>query len=934
MANQKTIGILLPRLNAGYAVDVLTGAHAVARQHSVRTIAFWGAPRDILVSSLARERIDGWLTVLNQPKPEGIHDLARTQTSLVIVGGLVPDLACPQVLPDNHGGVLAAVRHLIAHGHHRIAFVGNLYIADIVERYSGYRAALEEADIPLDLRLVFGGTGDGVQGYWDFLPQYLGERGSLCSAVVAANDRWAFDILKAAQGAGYRIPENLAVVGFDDLAEAQSSVPPLTTIHQSYPALGRTGAELLLAQIDGRAVTLGPTYVPTALIVRRSCGCASNQVFAGAEIDGWSTRPGWQDALARELVRLAVHPLPLDPTTSAAQVWPGVGVLLQGLEAAIQGTQPPTADDLVNAWHEILTPRVNLETLHMLPKVLGRVGAQRITATLDVVAAQARLEMFLDVARLELTRALRVHELARERAHEELMQTNYAVSMALLGPEGGSAASLAWMRQTPLSWGCLALWSEPAAGEPASLVVGGTYRRDGGATVPLGTLYAPAAFPPLDLLPASATTDGPDLMFVLPVRTATRDWGALAMCGVFASRAIASQVAQESDADALMWVTLFSAMLERENLLSSLAENQDILRFTYEQRLITANIRDLIFVIDDSGHFLYASPSFQQVLGYSPKALLGASVFDFVHLDDQATVRNQWTYNWSATNTQATFRIHSAIGDWRWLDVSGAVVVQQATPSIVCVGRDITERKQTEQQRLELAIARERTDLLRELITNLSHDLKTPLSVINSSTYLLERVTAPDKQKQQLAIITAQTRHLAKLIQDILALAELDSTSELVFRPLDVNRVFHDIELRFRSVTEQKQLTMVLELVPTLPSIQADEGELQRALLNLVENAVHYTPAGGVISLFTYQHDDSLVVEVRDTGIGISEVDLPHIFERFYRADKARSTDTGGAGLGLAIVKQIVDLHRGRITVESTLGAGSTFRVFLPLSPP
>jgi two-component system phosphate regulon sensor histidine kinase PhoR len=101
-------------------------------------------------------------------------------------------------------------------------------------------------------------------------------------------------------------------------------------------------------------------------------------------------------------------------------------------------------------------------------------------------------------------------------------------------------------------------------------------------------------------------------------------------------------------------------------------------------------------------------------------------------------------------------------------------------------------------------------------------------------------------------------------------------------------------------------------------------------MTNLIENAVNYTPDGGAVSVQTWSEDSKIVVEVRDTGIGIGDEDLPHIFEHFYRSDRARSTNTGGTGLGLAMVRRIVEIHRGRIEVESAAGKGSTFRVYLP----
>ena len=117
-----------------------------------------------------------------------------------------------------------------------------------------------------------------------------------------------------------------------------------------------------------------------------------------------------------------------------------------------------------------------------------------------------------------------------------------------------------------------------------------------------------------------------------------------------------------------------------------------------------------------------------------------------------------------------------------------------------------------------------------------------------------------------------------------------------------------------------------------MPLLSADENELWRLMANLYENALHYTPEHGIITLTSHFAENRVVIEVQDTGIGIGKDDMPHIFDRFYRADPARSIERGGTGLGLAIVKRIVELHKGEIVVQSDEGKGSLFRVLLPLT--
>jgi two-component system phosphate regulon sensor histidine kinase PhoR len=250
----------------------------------------------------------------------------------------------------------------------------------------------------------------------------------------------------------------------------------------------------------------------------------------------------------------------------------------------------------------------------------------------------------------------------------------------------------------------------------------------------------------------------------------------------------------------------------------------------------------------------------------------------------------------------------------------------------VGVSRDITNQKQAEQQRLELALQKERLELLTEFIGNMSHDLKTPLSVIKTTLYLMERLDDPTRQKAKLQVIKEQTLRLEKLIQDVITMSRLEHGATPMFEPVDFNMVILDVEAKLRPTAERKHLNIRLNLDANLPSLAADENELWRLMANLYENALHYTPERGTITLTTYFAEKKVVVEVQDTGMGIDKDDMPYIFDRFYRADPARSIERGGTGLGLAIVKRIVELHGGEIVVQSDEGKGSLFRVLLPLA--
>jgi len=249
---------------------------------------------------------------------------------------------------------------------------------------------------------------------------------------------------------------------------------------------------------------------------------------------------------------------------------------------------------------------------------------------------------------------------------------------------------------------------------------------------------------------------------------------------------------------------------------------------------------------------------------------------------------------------------------------------------IQSIGTDITERKRAEQQRFELNVAKERADFLKEFLNTVSHDIKTPLSTINTSIYLLERSADPNYRQQKLEQLKEQTKLLDKYIQDILTISRLDHLPQINRQEVDVNALLQEITQQLHSGAEKKQLNLVTELTDSLPVIMADNDQFKRALVNLVENAVNYTPAGGKVSIRSTFETETIVIEVRDTGIGIDKDELPRIFEQFYRTEKGRSFSQSGTGLGLAIVKKIIDIHGFTIDVESSLGEGTRFTIRMP----
>ncbi|MDQ6939709.1 MAG: ATP-binding protein, partial [Verrucomicrobiota bacterium] len=242
----------------------------------------------------------------------------------------------------------------------------------------------------------------------------------------------------------------------------------------------------------------------------------------------------------------------------------------------------------------------------------------------------------------------------------------------------------------------------------------------------------------------------------------------------------------------------------------------------------------------------------------------------------------------------------------------------------VVLFRDMTQVRQVEEMR-------------RDFVANVSHELRTPLSIFRG--YLETLLDDPQQPREELVrILEVMDRHadrLTLLVEDILSLAKLESPGARldlteIYLPDFLESILRDWEKRFGT----KLLTASLAAPQDLPIISADEHRLQEVIYNLLDNAVKYSQPEGKIRLRAERFDESVRISVSDEGVGIPARDLPRVFERFYRADKARSRQLGGTGLGLSIVKHIAQLHGGSVEAESEPGRGTTISVVLPLRPP
>lgn len=340
---------------------------------------------------------------------------------------------------------------------------------------------------------------------------------------------------------------------------------------------------------------------------------------------------------------------------------------------------------------------------------------------------------------------------------------------------------------------------------------------------------------------------------------------------------------------------------------------------------------DMMTIATVDGYFLRVNPAFEHILGYTPEELMARPFLDFIHPDDVERTRQEIT-NLTVGDYQPVFenRYRRKDGIYRWLSWTTRPVGNY----LYAVARDVTAQKLAETRERELLLVKEKNQFLSEFLSTVSHDLKTPLSVINTNLYLLERLHDPVKQRDKIEQIKEQTALVEKFIQDILTVTRLDHLPGLNLQPLDLNTMLSNIAHQLRSRAENKSVELRLDLMQDLPPVSGDADQLQRAFANLVDNGLNYTPQAGKVNIRTFRDADKIAVEIQDTGIGINEADLPHIFDRFYRSDEARALEHGGTGLGLAIVKKVMDMHGYEIIVLSSAGQGTTFRAQIPIAIP
>lgn len=348
----------------------------------------------------------------------------------------------------------------------------------------------------------------------------------------------------------------------------------------------------------------------------------------------------------------------------------------------------------------------------------------------------------------------------------------------------------------------------------------------------------------------------------------------------------------------------FNAMVEKiRELFTELSLKKDQLNS------IISSIQEGLLVFDKNGTIVLSNESFKKIIQES--AIEGKYYWEVVRVPQFGELIKKVTeegksYVAEELQLQDKFFICS-------------VTFLGFREETVVILYDITEMKHVEK-------------IKKDFVVNVSHELRTPLTAIKGFVETLEE-SVDEENRHYVDIIRRNTDRLVNIVKDLLVLSELEERgTTLELEAVDLGEMVERIARLFDSRMKEKHIRQLVEIEEAIPPVRVDTFKLEQALINLIDNAVKYTEQG-TIAILVKAKDNRVMIEIRDTGIGIPEEHIPRIFERFYVVDKSRSKRLGGTGLGLSIVKHIVLLHNGTMQVTSTPSQGTVFSIMLPINP-
>ena len=1055
---RKTIGVFASQVGRAWGTEFIAGVADAAEASDVNLVHFIGGTIKLYVNpktsfgfyDLAKpDQLDGLILTGDAAYGTGADELKKfceTYGSLPIVTQSVELDGATMFIPDNAEGMRAEVRHLIEeHGYKRIAFIRGIRgQVDAEQRFQAYKDELKARGLRFDERLVVDGDYTPESGR-EAVRMLLEERGVRFQVIIAANDRMAFGALEALQQCGVRVPDDVAVAGFDDLREAQATGVPLTTVRQSFYTAGKQALESLLKRINGDTVQK-VTVTPTQLLIRWSCGCLPENVRHAAVAPRDVAKTGKLENKREASLRALLNSAGVtDQDASHPQFKHAFGQTWDAFLLTLNEKSSP--DDFlktVNALIELmqkhgLAPGVWHNAISVMRRyALGGITSQTAMLQAENLFQQARL-----LAGELSQRAQAYRRLALEQQETILQGFSFSMAPAMSMNEIGSAISEhfpdmgieRWYvmfysdvtspqfvsAAPPESYNLLFQYENSKFEIPRTRTAIGT-----GQLVPRGKTPDDRRYTAV-VMPLALARNRFGFMWV---EMGPRDWEVYVRIRNLVSSALlrvmlAQQKEQaQQEVERLLkeahnhstelgiakeWAEktaaenakLYSGEQARRRAAEALtralrqisslekvaeAPQQIVMQLSN----VVPNERSALFMQDLNGvpqlvaHRGFPTDAPIEELNYN---INGTNIFHFLVkqtepmlVNDVEQMRGWGQSAWlPADRSLLSVPLHAKNKTIGMLTLSRSEAAAfshddslLASTYAVQAGialenaklyEEVTRFNQmmermVEQRVAELGVAH---DTLKKLDKNKSdfiqvaaHELRTPLTVIKGYMGMIKAAPAVrgnSPLEQAVDGVLQGSERLHQVVNSMLDVARLENQAlnpHLEQTPLAP--ILRFLQKDYADDLQARRIT--LELDPdlnALPPLLADSELLQKALDNVLINAIKYTPDGGSIFIHAkpVQVDGSgplCEISIRDTGIGIDPANHSIVFEKLYQLGKVELHSSGrtkfkggGPGLGLAIAAGIVKAHKGKIWVESPgydeeKLPGSTFIIQIPLA--
>ena len=1058
-SERKTIGVFASQVGRAWGTQFLAGVSDAAKELNVNIVHFIGGklapiPGDESKTSFGlydltkHDQFDGLLLTPDVAYGVSEADLKAFRAlhlNTPIVTQSVPMEGATMFVPSNVDGMSTLIRHLIEdHGYKRIAFIRGLEgQIDSEQRFQAYKDELKAHNLRFDENLVVAGDFSQESGS-EAVHILLDERKLRFQAVVATNDRMAFGALEALQQRGVRVPDDVAVTGFDDLREAQSIGVPLTTVRQSFYTTGRNALQALLKQING-GIVQKQVITPTQVLVRWSCGCLPENVRQAAVAPRDVAKTGKLDNKREAAMRALLNAAGItEQDTAIPQYRDAFG---RAWDAFLMTLNEKASSDeflkTVNAMIELmqkqnLPPSVWHNVISMMRRyALSGINSHTVMLLAENLFQQARLLAG------ELSQRWQAYQrLALEQQENLLQGFSFSMAPAMSIDEIGKAISEHFPTMgidrwyvmfysdvskpqsisspTPESYSLLFQYENAKFEIPRKPTFIGTGQLVPRGKTPVSHRYT-AVVMPLTLAKNRFgfmwVEMGPDeweiyvrirnLVSSALLRTMLVSQREQAQKEVERLLAEAQERAQElaiakdfAESTATENANLYSseqsrrrsaeALTKASRQLSSLSTEAEVPQQIVEQLTQMVPVaRCALFLEDVNG-----APQLLGHLGFPKSApldelnyeLRGVNVYQTLSKQAEPLVvgdiknMKDWKQpGWLPTDgSWVGIPLYSKNKVFGMLTMSreraGAFIQDDILlastyaihASIALENARLYDDLNRFNQMLE-RIVEQRVDELNKLVVRLekldknksdfiqvaAHELRTPLTVIKGYMGMIKSAQAiKDDPSLTMAMdgVLQGTDRLHQVVNSMLDVARLESqVLSPHLDPITIGPMLRLIQKDYVEDLKARQLT--LELDPNInsaPPIRADSELLQKALDNVVVNAIKFTPDGGSIHISAAavkgDHGDVCEIRIRDTGIGIDDKDKEMIFEKLYQVGKVELHSSGrtkfkggGPGLGLAIAAGIIKAHQGKVWVESEgydeqKLPGSTFFVQIPVA--